>query len=132
MGEQQPVAYNFNHLHDIQNCPPQAAVAANGTFFAFHDSDPPDESDFQTAAQRNVFRGKDECVRRSNSVWSDLAALQGKLTDLKRRHPLRFSFISEGQLRNEHGVLDGGAGPHRSFWVCAKTSMHAIFTKRVI
>jgi hypothetical protein len=126
-----PIAHSFDHLKSISSCPPPTATARDGTFFVFHDSNPPDEADFQTAAQRDAYPGKDECLRHSNSIWSDLEALRAKVKALKRRHGLRYNFISEGIVRQEHGVIEDEGGAHCSFWICAKHSMHKIFTKLV-
>jgi hypothetical protein len=124
--------YQFGYLSDLESCPPGNAVAREGLFYAFHDSNPPDAADFQTAAQRMAYLGKkeDECKRRSNSVWSDLNALRSRVQELQRRHPMRYRHISSGQINAKHGLLDCGNGPHHSFWVCRTTSMHQIFTGR--
>jgi len=125
--------YDFSRLNDIPSCPPAGAKSKEGKFYAFHGSDPPDESDFQTAAERSrpPNQNADECRLRSNSIWSDLAALQQKIRGFNRRHALRFRFISVGNIKQDSGVFAEGDGPHHSFWVCGKTSMHAIFTQRV-
>ena len=124
-------AHDFSHLHDLQSCPPRDALPASGVYYAFHDEDPPGEGDFMTAAERGAFPDKDECVRRSNSVWSDLTALQLKVQQLRERYPLRFRHISKGELGTEHGMLKPNGPPHYSLWVCRKTSMHKLFREKV-
>jgi|GEM_PF-4471218 len=125
--------HDFSWLADLKSCPPPDAQPIDGTFYVFHDFDPPStEADFRTAAQRGQFESLDECARRSNSVWSDLAALKGRVADLKKRYPLRPFYISEGHVKKEHGVVKDSDKSHCSFWVCGRTCMHAIFKRRVV
>jgi hypothetical protein len=123
--------YDYDHLKDIQSCPPQGAAPEPGTFYAYHNSNPPGDEDFRTAAERGDYVGGDECQRRSNSIYSDLGALKKRVKAIKRRRPKENFFISSGEIKIEHGVLDDGDGPHRSFWVCGQHSMHAIFNRLV-
>jgi hypothetical protein len=122
--------HDFSYLDDLSSCPPQDARPTDGTFYAFHDSNPPGPSDFQSAAQRNHYVGKDECQRRSNSIWSNLDALRKRIAPVRKRNPLIWQFISAGDVKTTSGVV-AGDGPHHSFWVCATTSMHAIFNRLV-
>ena len=126
-----PSGHDFSHLEDIPSCPPRSASSREGTFYAFHDSAPPDESDFQTAAQRGTHRTGDECERNANSIWSDLEALQKRISQLRRKHPHRYNFVSSGNITNDHGVFKDAADPHCTFWVCGKHSMRDIFTTQV-
>ena len=124
--------FDFSRLADLHLCPPPDATPVDGTFYAFHDFDPPStEADFTTAAQRGQHQGSNECLRRSNSVWSDLAELRACVARLKKLYPRRPFHISEGRIRREHGVVKDADKPHCSFWASGTTSMHAIFNQRV-
>ncbi len=124
--------FNFDYLKDLPSCPPSNATQIDGTFYAFHSSIPPDPADFQTASARGSHPTADQCKRRSNSIWSDLIALKKKMEHLKKTNRLYCQYISAGKITSSDGVIDDGQGPHRSFWVCAKTSMHRIFTQQVL
>jgi hypothetical protein len=126
-------AHDFSRLQDLASCPPREATPVTGTFYAFHGSDPPDESDFRTSHERGVVRA-DPCKCRANSIWSDLEALKRKIGHFKRSNARLFQYISAGDVCHEHGVcLPFDVEPeHCSFWICGKTSMRAIFKNRVV
>jgi hypothetical protein len=113
------------------NCPPEAATKASGTFYAAHCSSPPDANDFRTAAARNAFSKQDECKRRGNSVMASLDDAR----QLCHAHPAVYRFVSEGVLKPEHGkLLENASGrypSHHTIWRYAGVTMHDIFTKVV-
>jgi hypothetical protein len=122
----------FDQLKGVENCPPCAALASDGLFYACHEFDPSTDSDFRTAAQRNVYKNVEECQRRSNSILADMRDAKA----LMKRHQLYFKCISEGHVTPTDGyMLDTSATSryrsHFSFWVCSRTSMRVIFCKRV-
>ena len=124
--------YDFSRFADLPSCPPSTAAPQEGTFYAFHASDPPDGSDFLTAAQRAVYWDVEECVRRSNSIYSDLYAITKKCSDMQRRgQGLVCRYVSAGKLSHSSGLASEGRNHHYSFWVCGKTSMRKIFTERI-
>jgi hypothetical protein len=77
-----------------EDCPPRAATAATGTFYAAHRAAPPDELDFRTAAARNVFPGANECKRRGNSIVASVEDAR----QLCRAYPDAYAYVSEGTL----------------------------------
>jgi hypothetical protein len=124
--------HDFTRLNDIESCPPPSADMREGIFYAFHASDPPGPADFKTAAGRGVYSGKDECKRRSNSIFSNLEEIGNLCASMRRRgRGLVCRYISAGKITPNSGVAVEDEGCHYSFWVCGKTSMHAIFTNRV-
>jgi hypothetical protein len=130
MSEQTQAVYDFRHLQDLTSCPPAEAVPKDGIFYVFHSSDPPDPTDFRTAFQRNVYADRDPCIQRSNSVFSDLSAINSLCASMRKRgRGLLCKYVSLGKIQREHGVILEGARHHHSFWVCGKSSMHAIFTE---
>lgn len=108
-------------------CPPHGAVEADGTFYATHLANPPDQNDFRTAAERNVFKGKDECMRRGNSVMASLKDAR----HLCRAYPAVHSYVSEGFLKPEHGMLlhngSNSRPSHHTLWRYSSVAMHDIF-----
>lgn len=121
----------FLHVDGLPHCPPADAAPIDAIFYAFHACNPPDPSDFQTADQRGAYKWlKDQCERRSNSMFADLEEIRQKVAELERRHGLVYQYISAGKVKKEHGLVKRtGRGSHHSLWISARFSMHAIFTE---
>ena len=114
-----------------EHCPPADASPAEGKFYSTHRSSPPDAMDFQTAAQRGVFLGADECKRRGNSVMASIADAR----QLCRAYPDVYLFVSEGILSASSGMLkiDGTKRypSHHTLWRFVGVTMHSIFARIV-
>lgn len=112
-------------------CPLGGATDATGTFYATHLASPPDANDLRTAAERDVFIGRNECKRRGNSVMASIDDAK----QLCRAHPDLHKFVPEGVLEVRHGKLlkDGSDyyPSHHTLWRYAGVTMHSIFSKVV-
>ncbi len=109
-------------------CPPDDANRGAATFYAAHRDQPPSESDFTTAWQRDVFRGVSECQRKSNSVMAD----ERDARHLLQLFPRRYRFVSRGSVTTEHGVWKHlrttNYDSHHSLWVFEGVRMRDVFT----
>lgn len=104
--------------HFPKCCPPADAADLSGTVLLLVATDPPTDTDFECAIDRNSFLGKDECQRASISCGRERNHLTSLRANSKR---LRNHLIAVAELLPEHGKIAQTGGPgHYSMWLRAK------------
>lgn len=122
-------ALRFPHWFPA-NCPPTAAMDANGVVFRFATKSPVDPHDFLSHSELGLAPRSQPCRRCGLSVYRNLASARRKLRELRDRLPDRFGpHIAEGTLFAEHGKIkqEGKDLDHYEWWAYDGIERHAPF-----